>query len=145
MKTLSSVYRRFEKICANIPESAVLLLGRIMVAHSFWASGRTKVDGFALNPIAVDLFRDEYHMPWPELLAPATAIAEHILPIMLLLGFGTRFAAIGLILMTLVIQLFVYPDAWWTVHGYWLAVLLMLLVRGAGALSVDKALKLSAA
>jgi putative oxidoreductase len=137
------LYRQFERLCQQIPESAILLLGRIMLAHSFWASGRTKVEGFALNPITIDLFRDEYHMPWPELLAPSTAIAEHILPILLILGLGTRFAAAGITIMALVIQIFIYPEAFWTVHGYWLAVALMLLARGGGKLSFDSALKIS--
>ncbi|MEE4380878.1 MAG: DoxX family membrane protein, partial [Pseudomonadales bacterium] len=84
------------------------------------------------------LFEYEYAVP---LLAPGTAallatIAEHLFPLLLVLGLGTRWAALGLLAMTGVIQIFVYLGAWPT-HGVWAAVLLWLLVRGAGALSLD--------
>jgi putative oxidoreductase len=89
----------------------------------------------------VDLFRDEYQLPLisPELGATLAALGEHVLPLLLLLGLGTRFAALGLLVMTAVIQLLVYPAAYPT-HGVWAAVLLWLMVRGPGAVSIDHAL-----
>ena len=132
---------RADALLARLPESLVLLFVRIVAAYPFWASGRTKVEGvFSLRPEVIDLFRYEYQLPVisPELAAPITATAEHALPILLVLGLGTRFAALGLAIMTMVIQLFVYPDAWWTVHALWLGLLLVVISRGGGALALDR-------
>jgi putative oxidoreductase len=84
------------------------------------------------------LFRDEYQLPLlaPELGATLAALGEHALPLLILLGLGTRFAALGLLVMTAVIQLLVYPGAWPT-HGVWAAVLLWLMALGPGAVSLD--------
>ena len=125
------------------------------VAAVFWKSGQTKIEGLVIDIVsgsfelgmprlsssAVDLFRDEYQLPLisPELGATPAALGEHVLPLMLLLGLGTRFAALGLLVMTAVIQLLVYPAAYPT-HGVWAAVLLWLMVRGPGAVSIDHAL-----
>lgn len=134
------------------PESAIALLSRIAVAAVFWRSGQTKVEGFALDLVegrfqlgwprlsasAVDLFRDEYRLPLlpPEWAAPLAAIAEHLLPLLLLAGLATWLSAAGLLAMTAVIQLFVYPGAWPT-HATWAALLLWLMLRGPGAISAD--------
>ena len=87
----------------------------------------------------VALFADEYRLPLipPEIAAPMAAFAEHLFPILLLVGLATRFSALALLGMTLVIQVFVYPGAYPT-HGVWAAVLLYLLAQGPGALSVDR-------
>ena len=140
---------------AVIPESAVALLARFAVAGVFWRSGQTKVEGFALDLVegrfalgwphlsanAVDLFREEYRLPLlpPEWGALLAAMGEHLLPALLLLGLATRFSAAGLLAMTVVIQLLVYPGAYAT-HGTWAALLLFLMARGPGSLSVDHAL-----
>ena len=137
---------------AVIPESAVALLARFAVAGVFWRSGQTKVEGFALDLVegrfalgwphlsanAVDLFREEYRLPLlpPEWGALLAAMGEHLLPALLLLGLATRLSAAGLLAMTAVIQLFVYPGAWPT-HGVWAAALLWLMLRGPGAVSLD--------
>lgn len=137
---------------ARIPESLVALLARFSIAAVFWSSGQTKVEGFALNFVsgsfefglprlsssAVDLFRDEYKLPLlsPELAAVMATVGEHALPLLILLGLGTRLAAFGLLVMTAVIQFLVYPGAYAT-HGVWAAVLLWLMLRGPGALSID--------
>lgn len=139
-------------LLARIPHSAIALLARFSMAAVFWSSGQTKVQGFALNlvsgevrlgwprlaPQAVDLFRDEYRLPLlpPELAATLAATAEHVLPLLLLLGLATRLSAAGLLGMTLVIQLLVYPGAYAT-HGTWAALLLLLIARGPGVVSVD--------
>lgn len=136
-------YRRFEMLAARLPEAAVLLVLRIAAAQPFWASGRSKVEGwFTFRPEVVDLFRDEYRLPLipPEIAAPLTTLAEHLLPLLLVLGLFSRGAALGLFVMTLVIQLLVYPDAFWPVHSLWFALLLVLLWRGGGAWSLDRLL-----
>ena len=103
-----------------------------------------KVSGLlTVTDSAVTLFRDEYRLPLvdPVLAAHAAAWAEHLLPLLLVLGLGTRAAALGLLGMTLVIEVFVYPDAWAT-HLSWAAPLMLLAARGAGAWSLDRPLGL---
>jgi putative oxidoreductase len=131
---------RLNALFGRLPNDLVLLFVRIVAGHVFWASGRTKVEGFALKPITVDLFRDEYALPLisPELAAYAATIAEHALPVLLLVGLATRFAAAGLVVMTLVIQFLVYPDAWWPQHSLWLGLLLVIVAQGPGRISVDQ-------
>jgi putative oxidoreductase len=91
------------------------------------------------------LFQDEYRLPLlpPEIAAYAAATAEHVFPVLLLLGFATRLSALALLVMTLTIQVFVYPAAYAT-HGVWAAVLLYLLARGGGRYSLDALLSSSA-
>lgn len=136
----------------RIPHGVIALLARIGIGATFWLSGQTKIEGLVLDPVggqvqlgwphisesALELFRSEYKLPFlpPELAAPMAATAEHLLPLLLVLGLGTRFAALGLLGMTLVIEIFVYPDAWPT-HALWAACLVYLAARGAGALSLD--------
>ncbi|SIQ52744.1 DoxX family protein [Pseudacidovorax sp. RU35E] len=118
---------------------ALALVDRMAIAAIFWQSGRTKVDGwFHINDSAYELFRTEYRLPLipPELAAQMAATAEHVLPVLLALGLLTRLPALGLLGMTLVIQLFVYPSAWPT-HLSWAGLLLYLLVQGGGRWSVD--------
>ncbi len=123
-----------------VPCSVVALFGRLAIAPVFWFSGRTKVDGWALSDSAVDLFRDEYKVPFPEIAAPMAALAEHMLPILLVIGLATRFSALGLFVMTLVIQ-WVYPSGWWSHHALWFAILAYLIVLGPGKISLDHYLK----
>jgi len=148
----AAALQRLHAALARIPESAIALLARFAIAGVFWRSGQTKVEGFALDLVegrfepglprlsatAVDLFRDEYRLPLlpPETAALLAATAEHLLPALLLLGLATRLSALGLLAMTAVIQVLVYPGAWPT-HGVWAAVLLWLAVRGPGVVSLD--------
>jgi putative oxidoreductase len=143
---------RVPGLLGRLPHSAIALLARFSIAAVFWSSGQTKVQGFAVNLVsgelqlgwprlsasAVDLFRDEYQLPLlpPELAATLAATAEHVLPLLLLLGLATRLSAAGLLGMTLVIQLLVYPGAYAT-HGTWAALLLWLMALGPGKLSLD--------
>lgn len=136
----------------TIPHSLIAVLGRFSIAAVFWKSGQTKVEGLSIDLIsgefhlgwphlsesAVFLFQEEYRLPLipPELAAYLAATAEHVFPVFLLLGLGTRFSALALLLMTAVIQLFVYPDAYPT-HGVWATVLLYLVARGPGLISLD--------
>lgn len=138
---------------SRIPDSAIALLARLSIASTFWLSGQTKIDGFVLDPIggraefglprvsdgAIELFRSEYALPVipPEWAAHLAATAEHVFPLLLLFGLATRLSAFFLLLMTLVIQVFVYPGAYPT-HGLWAALLLYLMARGPGVLSLDR-------
>jgi len=118
----------------------LLALGaRLSMAGVFLMSGRTKVDGWlTVSDTAVSLFEDEYKLPLlpPELAAQLAAYAEHLFPLLLVLGLATRLSATALLAMTLVIQIFVYPAAWAT-HLGWATLLLYLVGRGPGALSLD--------
>lgn len=142
----------FNNVLAGVPYALVALLARFSVAAVFWNSGQTKTEGLAINIVtgefmlgwprlsdsALALFQDEYQLPWiaPELAAPLAAVAEHVFPLLLLIGLATRFSALALLCMTLVIQVFVYPGAYAT-HGTWAALLLLLMAQGGGALSID--------
>lgn len=143
----------FIAACMRIPEDLIQLLARVSIAATFWLSGQTKVEGLVLDPIglhaqfgwphisdgAIELFRSEYALPLlpPELAALLAASAEHVFPVLLLLGIATRLSAAALLGMTLVIQCFVYPGAWPT-HGLWAALMLLLMARGAGRFSIDR-------
>lgn len=139
-----------------IPYAPIALFLRVVAAHPFFVSGQTKVEGpeigrtifgldltatlpTAIKDSAFALFADEYKLPLlsPHVAAYAATAAEHLLPILLVLGLATRLSALGLLVMTLVIQFLVYPEAWWTVHAYWAALLIVLIARGPGALSLD--------
>ena len=127
---------------ARIPHALVGLLGRLAIGLVFWNSGRTKVQGwniFDVSDSTLFLFREEYKLPVipPELAALAAQVAEHVLPVLLILGLFTRISATGLLIMTLVIQVFVYPNAY-VVHGTWAAILLMLMKYGPGEISLDR-------
>lgn len=121
-----------------IPYWAVALLTRVSIAGVFWRSGATKVEGFQVTDNAIELFRSEYALPLvdPTVAAYLAAISEHLFPALLVIGLATRFSALALLGMTLVIEIFVYPDAWPT-HGTWAACFLLLMTRGAGWLSLD--------
>lgn len=131
---------------ARIPPSLVQLVLRITVALPFWKSGLTKWDGFfQLSPSAsylfssefkLHLFGNQYAYPFPEVMAFLSGLGETTLPILLVLGFGTRFAALGLLIMTGIIQLTI-PDAWANFHLPWAAMLLAVLAYGPGRISID--------
>jgi putative oxidoreductase len=122
-----------------LPDALLLLVARVGLASVFWLSGRTKVQGLmTIKPMTYELFRSEYALPLipPELAAQLATGAEHLLPLLLVLGLLTRPAAVALLGMTAVIQLFVYPQAWPT-HLAWAGLLLPLIARGGGTWSID--------
>jgi putative oxidoreductase len=114
------------------------LLARVSIAGVFWRSGQTKVDGFRVLDSTFMLFREEYRVPLlpPDVAAYMATVAEHLCPALLVIGLAARFNALALLVMTLVIQAFVYPEAW-PDHILWMSVLLYIIGRGPGALSVD--------
>ena len=143
MKALSGYYHRAVALTSTPWSEAIMLLFvRISLAGIFWRSGRTKVienTWIMLSDNTVTLFENEYvGVPLPSELAARLALgAEHLFPILLVLGLATRLSALALLVMTLVIQIFVYPEAWWQVHIIWVALALVLIVRGGGKLSLD--------
>jgi putative oxidoreductase len=120
---------------------------RVALAVPFFKSGLTKWDGFlSLSPAATFLFEDEfklhifgqaYNFPAPELFAWIDSLAEIVLPVLLIVGLGTRFSALGLLVMTGVIQL-VVPEGWANFHLPWAALAIAIIAIGPGALSLDR-------
>jgi putative oxidoreductase len=122
-----------------IPDDLISYVARIAVGTTFFRSGMLKLEGWNEgNTLA--LFRDEYRLPLipPEIAAYLATAAELTLPLLLFAGLFTRFAAAALLIMTLVIEIFVYPNAFDT-HGVWAVSLLFLMKHGAGYLSLDNA------
>ena len=90
------------------------------------------------NEFRLHLFGAAYPFPMPELVAFVySECGEIVLPVLLIVGFATRFAALGLLLMTAIIQL-VIPDGWLTYHLPWAAMALALIALGPGAVSFDR-------
>ena len=141
-----SPYRRLTDLAERaLPSSLLLLIQRLGIAAIFFQSGRTKVEGFFTIPeTTVELFRSEYALPLlpPEVAATLAAGAEHLFPVLLVLGLLTRLSAAALLGMTLVIQVFVYPDAWPT-HLSWAGLMLPLIALGGGGWSLDRLLRIS--
>jgi putative oxidoreductase len=138
-------------VFALVPEWLPLLLLRLALARPFFASGLTRWDGwFTLSVGAKTLFAEDYKLhvfgaeipfPMPELVATMASAAEIVLPILLALGLLTRWAALGLLVMTGMIQL-TYPDGWANFHLYWAAIALAILTFGPGGISLDRLLSL---
>ncbi len=143
------------RVYAHIPDGFIAFIARFAIAATFWKSGQTKITGLAIDIVdgrfefgwprladaTIDLFRDEYRLPFlaPELAAIMASVAEHVFPALLLVGLATRLSATALLIMTLTIQIFVYPSAY-AVHGVWAVALLFLMAKGAGPLSLDRLL-----
>ena len=136
-----AAWNRVEDILSRvISDSLLALAARFAMAGIFFQSGRTKVDGWlTLTDGTYTLFREEYKVPLvpPEIAAHLAAYAEHLFPLLLVLGLCTRLSALALLGMTAVIQVFVYPDAWAT-HLSWAGLLLFLVGRGGGTITLDR-------
>lgn len=136
----TALYARLTRCIPSLaPDALLLLVARLGIAGVFFMSGRTKVDGILhITDGTYELFRTEYALPLvpPEIAAVAATWSEHVFSTLLVLGLATRFSALALFMMTLVIEIFVYPDAWPT-HLSWAAILLPLMTRGGGAWSLD--------
>jgi len=122
----------------SIPQSAISLMARAVIGLVFFRSGLTKLDGFGLSDSAIFLFQEEYRVPLldPWLAAHLATFAELTMPILLFAGLAARFAAAALLGMTLVIEVFVYPEAY-VLHGLWAVALLTIMTHGAGTASID--------
>lgn len=146
--TLRSIHNIIWDMFANIPDWAMSLLARLGVAGVFWRSGQTKItgfdmtSGFQLNDFTFMLFESEYAVPLIPFQAAAyiATYAEHFFPILLVLGLATRYSAGALLIMTLVIQTFVYPDSW-PDHAVWAIAMIFIMSRGPGMLSLDHFIK----
>ena len=125
-------------LAEGVPYSLVALVSRFAVASVFWRSGQTKVHGFHFREETFVLFREEYKLPLlpPDLAAYVSTMAEHVFPVLLVVGLASRLSACGLLFMTMVIQLFVYPGGW-PDHILWIAILLTIIARGPGVISLD--------
>ncbi|NUQ19018.1 MAG: DoxX family protein [Sphingomonas sp.] len=136
-----SPFRLLARLAERVTPSWLLpLVQRLGIAAVFFQSGRTKVEGlFTLTDSTFYLFQTEYRLPFiaPIPAAYIAAASEHIFPILLVLGLFTRVSALALFIMTLTIEIFVYPDAWPT-HLSWAAILLPLIARGGGRFSLDR-------
>ena len=149
---IGDLCRRAVGLFEKIPHSLTAFVARFSIAAVFWKSAQTKVEGFAINIVdgtfnlgwpslsdsVIFLFEEEYALPLisPELGAYLAAIGEHVFAALLLVGLASRFSALGLFVMTAVIQIFVYPGDYHT-HGTWAAVLMYLMATGPGKFSLD--------
>jgi putative oxidoreductase len=148
MQAILNTYDRAAAlVSAKWAETIMLLMVRAALAGIFWRSGRTKVEEGSLLTVSENTiyqFGDDPFNKVPllpsDVAAYLTTYAEHALPILLVIGLFTRLSALALMSMTLVIQLFVFPEAWWQVHILWVALALVLIVRGGGGLSMDRLL-----
>lgn len=133
-------------IARLVPSSIASLALRVALAIPFYKSGLTKWDGFLkISDTPELLFTDEfklhilgrsYDYPFPVVMAWGSSLAEIILPVLLVIGLGTRFAAFGLLLMTALIQLTI-PDGWANFHLPWAAMAIAIILLGPGRLSAD--------
>lgn len=139
--SLGHAYARFVAALTRLtPHWLLALTARLAIAAIFWQSGRTKVDGWlTIKDATYFLFEHEYALPLipVPVAAHMAAYAEHLFPVLLVLGLSTRLSALALLGMTLVIQVFVYPGAWPT-HLSWAVMMLYLAGRGGGPVSLDR-------
>jgi putative oxidoreductase len=135
---LGRVRRLYDQL-GLLPLSVIQLMARCGLAVIFWRSGQAKIANWDLT---LQLFANEYKVPIlpPEIAAPMAAAVELSTPILLVLGLFTRIATLPMIGMTLVIQIFVYPQSW-ADHLVWMTMLLLLLSRGPGVISLDHLVK----
>jgi len=149
---MKSFLETINQLCSKIPEDILALIARIAIGLVFWRSAQTKIDGslilgqkwqfFNVSDSTFTLFEYEYELPLipSDISAYMATYGEFFLGLTIMLGLLTRFSALGLLAMTLVIQVFVYPDAWPT-HIMWLVPLLYLIKNGGGKLSLDNLIR----
>ncbi|TIV24733.1 MAG: DoxX family protein [Mesorhizobium sp.] len=130
------LYRRIIKLPEHIPFSLVQLAARVAVAHVFWQSAQSKLASW---PVTLQLFANEYNLPFidPSIAAPLATTAELTGSALVFLGLFSRLAAVMLLGVVSVIQIFVYPENW-AEHLLWGSLLLLVLTRGAGVFSLDQ-------
>jgi len=135
---LTSLILQVIDFAERIPSSVLGLIIRFGIADVFWRSGQTKVSGWHVTQTTVQLFRDEYKVPLlpPEVAANLAAVQEHLFSFLLVIGLASRLSALGLLGVTAVIQIFVYPMNW-PDHLLWAGCLLYVIARGPGGFSLD--------
>jgi len=159
---VASIVDKFVAVCAVIPYALVALLLRLVMARVFFFSGQAKIDGpvipvhlhirdlefsvilpAQIKDSTFQMFEAQYaNLPIsPPVAATVFTYAEFVLPICLALGFATRFAALGLLAMTVLLQVYVMPGMLWPAHVYWASILLVLMSVGPGAISIDAAIR----
>lgn len=149
-------------ICGVVPYALVALGLRLIIARVFFLSGQAKIAGptipvalfnregdfsitlpAEIKPSTFELFETQFAglpMP-PALAAHLFTYAEFVLPVCLVLGFATRLSALALLVMTVLVQVYVMPDALWTTHIYLFAILMVLMSVGPGAISLDAVIR----
>jgi putative oxidoreductase len=158
---VASIVNKVILLCALVPYAVVSLGLRLVLARVFFLDGQPKIDGPQI-PIDVNgissfsivlpaqirdatfrMFETQYAaLPiQPNVATYLFTYAEFVCPILLVLGFATRFSALALLAMTILIQVYVAPDALWNVHVYWISILMVLLSVGPGAISVDHVIR----
>ena len=154
------VIDRLVAVCGIVPYALVALLLRLVVAKDFFLSGQARAvgptiplsfKGYAYSLVLPAQVNDAtlraFAAPFanapvsPAVISYFVLYAEFLLPICLFIGFGTRVAALLLVAVTVLLQLYVEPDMLWTVHIYWFAILLVLMTGGAGAISLDRLIR----
>jgi putative oxidoreductase len=153
---VARVVGRLNTLIASVPYAVIALGLRLLMAREFFPDGQSKIEG---PMVPFNWLRLDYAMTLPAEISDAAlrlmqvqyanlpiaatkaayifTYAEFVLPICLVIGFATRFAAFGLLLMTLLLQLYVSPHLWWSTYAYWTAILMVLMTIGPGAISLD--------
>ena len=141
LRLFDPLIRLFERI----PYSFIALLARLSVAWPLWEAGRVRVSGGwdVVTPhySTMTMYLGGYNIRWSpyEAAAIATQLAEFALPILLAVGLASRFAALGLLVLIIVFEVFVHPGPY-ALHGAWAALLLLVIKAGPGSFSLDGAL-----
>jgi putative oxidoreductase len=138
LSSLVAYVRGVTRWLDRFPLTILQLMVRIGVGAVYWNAGLIKIASWQTTVV---LFRDEYRVPFlpPELAALMATAVELSCPILLFLGLATRLATLPMLAQALVIQVFVYPEDW-IEHLTWASMLLLLLTRGPGAISLDRLL-----
>ena len=133
---LAGLLQTLHAIPARIPDWFLQLFARVAIAPTFFISGQLKVTGFTVTDSTIFLFEHEFGLPMPVVAAHLAALAENVLPVLLVVGFATRLSAAALFVMTIVIQM-VAPGGFWNFHILWFFVLLYVAARGPGCVALD--------
>lgn len=135
---MMSKLARAQALVEAIPHDLIAVIARVSAGTVFWRSAMTKIEGFSIKPSTFFLFENDYRLPLipPDLAAYLATATEITMPLLLWSGLLTRFAATILLAMTLLIEVFVYPNAFDT-HGVWAVTLLYLMKFGPGRFSFD--------
>lgn len=145
-------------VSALVPYALAALVLRLLIARAFFLSGQSKIDGLTLR-IKLEMYGIDFSVILPTHIKPATlqafaakyaalpvptqvmayvfTYAEFLLPVCLVLGFATRFSALLLLVMSVLMAVYATPETFWTVQAYWIAILLVLISAGPGAISLD--------